>query len=130
MNTAALVAATTAAGVSTSVLDLRSIITARNDAVENSNSANLCRRSVVVRDGADGFKSFKLDVPAISQQLLVGRAQLWSTVTNSFEFCAVLLDSLSEVTMAVEPFLPSACTGLLWQAAARTWCPEWRVCSS
>ena len=104
MNTAALVAATTAAGVSTSVLDLRSIITARNDAVENSNSANLCRRSVVVRDGADGFKSFKLDVPAISQQLLVGRAQLWSTVTNSFEFCAVLLDSLSEVTMAVEPF--------------------------
>jgi hypothetical protein len=67
-------------------------------------SANLCRRNVVVRDGPEGFTTFKLDTAAIAQKLLVGRAQLWSTEANCFVFSAVLVDSLSEVTMAVEPF--------------------------
>ena len=65
-------------------------------------AANLCRRNVVVRDGPEGFTTFKLDTAAIAQRLLVGRAQLWSTEANCFVFSAVLVDSLSEVTMAVE----------------------------
>ncbi len=73
-------------------------------------SANLCRRNVVVRDGPEGFTTFKLDMAAIAQKLLVGRAQLWSTEANCFVFSAVLVDSLSEVTMAVEPFFMNGVT--------------------
>ena len=73
-------------------------------------SANLCRRNVVVRDGPEGFTTFKLDTAAIAQKLLVGRAQLWSTEANCFVFSAVLVDSLSEVTMAVEPFFMNGVT--------------------
>ena len=64
-----IVAVTTAtgdSGISTSTLDLREIITTRNDAAEGGMSANLCRRNVVVRDGPEGFTTFKMDTVAIA----------------------------------------------------------------
>jgi hypothetical protein len=91
-------------------LDLREIITTRNDAAKVGISANLCRRNVVVRDGPEGFTTLKLDMSAISQKLLVGRAQLWSTEANCFVYSAVLVDSLSEVVMAEGPFFMNGVT--------------------
>ncbi len=57
-----------------------------------------------------GPTTFKLDMSAISQKLLVGRAQLWSTEANCFVYSAVLVDSPSEVTMAVVPFFMNGVT--------------------
>ena len=54
--------------------------------------------------GNDGFTVQQLGLPALSTKLLVARAKLWSHCINNYEDQAILMDSMSEVTCAAEPF--------------------------
>ena len=110
----AVTATTIGRHVTPSLSDLRHIITKnRNDAFPAGNFAGQGGREILVR-GDEGFKILQLGVPALSQRLLVGRAKLWSHNSNEYVEQTVLGDSMSEITLAAEPFFAhGVCKGSL-----------------
>ena len=110
----AVTATTVGRHVTPSLSDLRHIITKnRNDAFPAGNFAGQGGREILVR-GDEGFKILQLGVPALSQRLLVGRAKLWSHNSNEYVEQTVLVDSMSEITLAAEPFFAhGVCKGSL-----------------